>query len=112
MKLNWDPEIPSNLIKKWNDLLKILNNLDSIEVNQNVFVNYDNEPIVKRELHCFSDASLRAYGTTIYVKTILVSVKVHTISLQPNHVLSTERNHYTAFKIVRKLDFSPLDEFG
>ena len=48
MKLKWNTEIPSNLIKEWNDLLKILNNLDSAEVNRKVFVNYDNDLIVKR----------------------------------------------------------------
>ena len=26
MKLNWDIEIPSDLIKEWNDLLQFLNN--------------------------------------------------------------------------------------
>ena len=36
MKLNWDTEIPSDLIKQWNDLLKILNGLDFIEVTPNV----------------------------------------------------------------------------
>ena len=71
MKLNWDTEIPSDLIKKWNDLLKILDDLDSIEINRNVFVNYENDSIVKRELHGFSDVSFRAYGAKIYVKTIL-----------------------------------------
>ena len=58
--------------------MKILNDLDSIEVDRNVFVNYENDRIVKRDLHGFSDASLHAYGTTIYVKTILESGKVHT----------------------------------
>ena len=78
VKLNWDTEIPSDFIKKWNDLLKILKDLDSIEVNRNVFVNYGNDPIVKRKLHGFSDASLRVYAATIYVKTILESGKVDT----------------------------------
>ena len=78
VKLNWDTEIPSDFIKKWNDLLKILKDLDSIEVNRNVFVNYGNDPIAKCKLHGFSDASLRVYGATIYVKTILESGKVHT----------------------------------
>ena len=55
-----------------------MNNSDSVEVNRNVFVNYDNDPTVKRELHDFSDASLCAYGATIYIKTILESGKVHT----------------------------------
>ena len=56
MKLNWDTETPSDFIKERNDLLKNLIDLDSIEVNRNVFDNYGNDPIVKRELHGFSDA--------------------------------------------------------
>ena len=87
VKLNWDTEIPSDFNKEWNDLLKILKDLDSIEVNRNVFVNYVNDPIAKRKLHGFSATSLRAYGATIYVKTILESGKFIPISLQPNHVL-------------------------
>ena len=62
MKLNWDTEIPSELVKEWKDLLKILEDSDSIEVNGNIFVNFENDPIVKRELHGFTDASLGAYG--------------------------------------------------
>ena len=45
--------------------------LHTAEVNRNVFVNYENDPIVKRELHGFSGASLHAYRATVYVKTIL-----------------------------------------
>ena len=71
IKLNWDIEIPSDLIKELNELLKILNDLDTAEVNRNVFVNYENDPIIKRELHGFSVGSLHEYGATIYVKTIL-----------------------------------------
>ena len=41
MKLNWDTKIPSDLMKEWNDLLKNLNDLDTVEVNRNVFVNYE-----------------------------------------------------------------------
>ena len=58
-------------MKEWNDLLKNLNDLDTVEVNRNVFVNYENDPIIKRELHGFSVGSLHEYGATIYVKTIL-----------------------------------------
>ena len=71
MKLNWDIEIPSDLMKELNKLLKILNDLDAVEVNRNIFVNYENDPIIKRELHCFNGTSLQVYGATIYVKTIL-----------------------------------------
>ena len=44
MKLNWDIEIPSDLMKELNKLLKILNDLDAVEVNRNIFVNYENDP--------------------------------------------------------------------
>ena len=71
MKLNWDIEIPSDLMKELNKLLKILNDLDAVEVNRNIFVNYENDPIIKRELHCFKGTSSQVYGATIYVKTIL-----------------------------------------
>ena len=71
MKLNWDIERPSDLMKELNKLLKILNDLDAVEVNRNIFVNYENDPIIKRELHGFNGASLHAYGATLYVKTIL-----------------------------------------
>ena len=71
IKLNWDTEIPSDLIKELNELLKILNDLDNAEVNRNVFINYENDSITKRELHGFSIGSLHEYGATIYVKTIL-----------------------------------------
>ena len=66
------------MIKELNELLKILNDLDTAEVNRNVFVNYENDPIIKRELHGFSVGSLHEYGGTNYVKTILQSWKVHT----------------------------------
>ena len=56
MKLNWDTEIPSDFIKERNDLLKKLIDLDSMLVNRNVFVNYGNDSVVRRELHGFSDA--------------------------------------------------------
>ena len=71
MKLNWDIEIPSDLMKELNKLLKILNDLDAVEVNRNIFVNYENDPIIKRELHYFNGTSSQVYGATIYVKTIL-----------------------------------------
>ena len=71
IKLKWDTEIPSDLIKELTELLKILNDLDTAEVNRNVFVNYENDPIIKRELLGFSGARLHAYRATIYVKTVL-----------------------------------------
>ena len=58
-------------MKELNELLKILNDLDTAEVNRNVFVNYENDPIIKRELHGFSVGSLHEYRVTIYVKIIL-----------------------------------------
>ena len=83
MKLNRDSEIPSDLMKEWNNLLKNFNYLDTVEVNRNVFVNYENDPIIKGELHSFSSASLHAYRATISVKTILQSGKFIPMSLQP-----------------------------
>ena len=46
--LNRDTEIPSDLLKEWHDgWLKTFCNLNSFEVNRNVFVNAENHPIAK-----------------------------------------------------------------
>ena len=106
MKLNWDTEIPSGLMKEWNNLLKNFNDLGTVEVNRNVFVNYENDPIIKHELHSFSSTSLHAYGVTISVKTILQSGKVHTIvftAISP--IASLKEIIIPRLRIVRKLDF-------
>ena len=64
--------------------LKNLNDLDSINVNQNVFVNYENDLIVKHKFHGFSDASLRACRAML--KLFCNQGKLIPIYLQPNHV--------------------------
>ena len=61
MKINWDTEIPSDLIKEWNHLLKILNDLDSVDVNRNVFVNYETDPS--------SNMSFMVSAVKVYMQT-------------------------------------------
>ena len=58
----------------------------SIEVNRNVFVSYEDDPIVKCEFNDFSDASLRAYGATIYFKTLRYQGKFVSISLVKSRI--------------------------
>ena len=43
----------------------------------NVFVNVENNSIVKRELYGFSDAGLCTYEATVYVRAVLKSGSVH-----------------------------------
>ena len=83
----------------------------SIEVNRNVFVSYEDDPIVKCEFNDFSGISLRAYGATIFFKTILLSGKVRVNFFSQITYCPTARNHHAAFRIVRKLDFSPFVDF-
>ena len=63
MKLNWDTKIPSDLMKEWNDLLKNLNDLDTVEVNRNVFVNYENDSMQAMQvyMHAASQFMLKLF---------------------------------------------------
>ena len=63
MKLNWDTKIPSDLMKEWNDLLKNLNDLDTVEVNRNVFVNYENDSMQAMQvyMHTVSQFMLKLF---------------------------------------------------
>ena len=51
LKVGWDEEISSDLAKEWKKLLKVLEELQLIEISRNVFVCDENDIIITRELH-------------------------------------------------------------
>ena len=72
-KLDWDEILPHNLLKIWQDCLIKLENLGNIEISRRFEIGDTTNPVIKRELHGFCDASLNGYGACIYVKTFYES---------------------------------------
>jgi hypothetical protein len=69
LKLNWDESIPADIHTQWVQFKKDLINLNKIVIPRHVICN---QPKIV-EVHGFCDASERAYGACIYLKSITES---------------------------------------
>ncbi|KAF8788533.1 hypothetical protein HNY73_006564 [Argiope bruennichi] len=68
--LDWDDPLPKTLITKINEWCKEIKNLHLIKIPRYFFAEAKTNEIVEAQLHCFSDASKRAYGTVVYISLI------------------------------------------
>ncbi|XP_076661059.1 uncharacterized protein LOC143364822 [Halictus rubicundus] len=66
LKLSWDESLPVNIHTVWDNFESDLRQLDNVEFNR--FVRLKNAK--RTELHGFCDASEKAYGACLYVRTI------------------------------------------
>lgn len=66
IKLNWEEPIPQNLLNKWHKFISNLHFISNIKISRNVLCN---NPIYI-ELHCFVDASQKAYASCVYLRSI------------------------------------------
>lgn len=66
LKLGWDDKIPQNINKKWEDFCQNLNAVNKISIPRHVI----SSTHISLELHGFSDASEKAYGACLYIKSI------------------------------------------
>ncbi|XP_047520275.1 uncharacterized protein LOC125059771 [Pieris napi] len=63
--LSWDEPLPSHIQALWMDATKNLNVLNNLRVSRHVMINsYE-----QLEIHVFSDASERAYGACLYIRS-------------------------------------------
>lgn len=65
-KLKWDDKIPEDLALAWSEALGQLNLITSIELQRFVGIEKTNTDL---ELHCFTDASTKAYAAVVYIVT-------------------------------------------
>lgn len=67
IEVDWDDEIPKDLALVWKQFLGDLTHINDIKIPRKV-IGVNNPEL--HELHCFCDASQKAYGAAIYVRTI------------------------------------------
>ncbi|XP_062556931.1 uncharacterized protein LOC134221760 [Armigeres subalbatus] len=64
-KLDWDQPLPSMVGEAWRKLHDQLHILNEIRIDRCVII----RNAIKVEFHCFSDASKKAYGSCLYVRS-------------------------------------------
>ena len=68
-KLTWDAPLPPTHLPKWMEWVKSLGDLNMLTFPRSYYpINF--APIVKSELHIFSDASMEAIGYVIYMRCV------------------------------------------
>ena len=65
-KFNWEQELPPELRDHWQQLIKELRQISTIKIPRCVITLHT----VHLELHCFCDASAKAYAVSIYLRVV------------------------------------------
>ncbi|XP_011707946.1 PREDICTED: uncharacterized protein LOC105462794 [Wasmannia auropunctata] len=76
-KLSWDESLPLDLHNKWLSFRQQVRNLGQIRIPRNVI----SEDYIEVQLHGFADASQKAYGTCIYLRSQDSEGNIHTALL-------------------------------
>ncbi|GFT07015.1 reverse transcriptase domain-containing protein [Trichonephila clavipes] len=66
--LNWDDKLPKQLEVSWNKWCNEIHYLSEINIPRYYFQNFLPSNATTIQLHCFSDASKKAYGTFAYLR--------------------------------------------
>lgn len=66
-KLDWDEKLSVELNTEWNNFFQKIPCLQNITISRNLFLNL---PVEKIEIHSFCDASLKAYGSCLYLRVL------------------------------------------
>ncbi|XP_063389850.1 uncharacterized protein LOC134675515 [Cydia fagiglandana] len=69
MKIKWDTNLSTDLIRKWSKILDSLKLTRDIEIPRHVG-NVTPKSKVKYELHTFTDASMKAYAAVTYLRIV------------------------------------------
>lgn len=67
--LDWDDDLPEEHLEQWNIWKQSLSSADGLSVPRCIHP-FQPQDIIRKELHAFCDASLKAIGYAIYQKTI------------------------------------------
>ena len=69
-RTDWDEQLSDEHLKKWNSLIAELQTLNSVRIPRCYFDSHSASLLKSAQLHCFSDASERAYAAVIYLRSL------------------------------------------
>ena len=69
-RTDWDEQLSDGHLKRWNSLIAELQTLNSVRIPRCYFDSHSARLLKSAQLHCFSDASERAYAAVIYLRSL------------------------------------------
>ncbi|GBN23244.1 hypothetical protein AVEN_1015-1 [Araneus ventricosus] len=79
LSLDWDDDLLECLSLAWNRWCNEVPGLGELEISRYLFSNMFDVGITKIELHCFSDASQKAYATVAYLRILFNGERIRTV---------------------------------
>ncbi|GBM80707.1 hypothetical protein AVEN_137226-1 [Araneus ventricosus] len=79
LSLDWEDDLPECLSLAWNRWCNEVPGLGELRIPRYLFSNMFNVGITKIELHCFSDASQKAYATVAYLRILFNDERIRTV---------------------------------
>ncbi|XP_006811857.1 uncharacterized protein LOC102801503 [Saccoglossus kowalevskii] len=106
LNLHWDTPISDELKRDWVNIAHDLQEVTNIRINRRYFSNDNNNNKNDIEIHAFSDASTKAYGGVVYIKsgkqTTLVMSKTRVAPIK-NNTLTLPRLELMAAVVATRL---------
>lgn len=78
-KKGWTEPLDSELLERWQEWASHLSSLDTLAIPR--CIQPSSTPVIRREIHAFSDASENAFGANIYLRHVYEDGGVHTALL-------------------------------
>lgn len=94
--LNWEDELNEDMYEKWSIWYRQLSSIEIIKISRHYFGEHSKNAIQDCQLHCFNDASAKAYGAVIYIRyrvkeQIFTSFVISKVRVAPIKKLSLPR---------------------
>lgn len=103
LHLAWDEPLPNQLQTTWNACLAQLTSLQEISLPRCVFASSKRAVL---QLHIFADASLAAYGTVAYVRSINENGSIHVMYLCSKNRVAPLKNDNSMELTLPKLELT------
>lgn len=68
IKLTWDEALPAELQKRWMTFRNELEHVNNMKISRHI---YEGHITSKIQIHAFADASEKAYGAAIYIRSVI-----------------------------------------
>ena len=99
MKIDWDVPLSAEFIIKWRSSLDLLSTLAPVHIKRHYICGNELKNCLNIELHGFSDASMKACATVVYLRAVLNCKILCTIVAAKTKVVPIEKKTLTIPKL-------------